>query len=37
MKLLRELLQRGADCAQREKLTGCTALHVAARSGEEEI
>ncbi|CAK9116836.1 unnamed protein product [Durusdinium trenchii] len=36
VKLLRELLQRGADCAQREKLTGCTALHVAARSGEEE-
>ena len=36
VQLLRELLQRDASCAQRDPLSGCTALHLAARNGEEE-
>ena len=36
VQLLRELLQRNASCIQREPISGCTALHLAARNGEEE-
>lgn len=35
VQLLRELLKRNACCAQREPISGCTALHLAARNGEE--
>lgn len=35
VQLLRELLKRNASCAQREPISGCTALHLAARNGEE--
>lgn len=37
VQLLRELLQRNASCIQREPISGCTALHLAARNGEEEV
>lgn len=37
VQLLRELLQRNASCVQREPISGCTALHLAARNGEEEV